>query len=109
MDPHATLRELAREIAGARIVRGDADVAVRDVRHDSRDVAPGDLFVARRGQKLDGAAFGSQAAERGAVALITDRDVGPALPEIRVDDIDLALALASCAVWRHPGFTLQVV
>ena len=42
------------------------------VRHDSRAVEPGDLFVARRGANVDGARFVRDAVERGAVAVLAD-------------------------------------
>ena len=44
------------------------------VRHDSRAVEPGDLFVARRGEKVDGARFVRDAMERGATAVLAARE-----------------------------------
>jgi UDP-N-acetylmuramoyl-L-alanyl-D-glutamate--2,6-diaminopimelate ligase len=46
---------------------------VRDLRLDSRDVTPGDVFVAIKGHELDGGQFISKAIENGAVAIIADR------------------------------------
>ena len=48
------LDELAREIPGPVDIRGDGSVRILGVRHDSRAVEPGDLFVARRGRSDDG-------------------------------------------------------
>ena len=58
-DPPAvawSLEALARELVDARVL-GDPATLVRGVRHDSRAVRPGDLFVARKGEKLDGLSF----------------------------------------------------
>ena len=52
----ATLRSVALEVGGAHVV-GDESVYVTDVRHASRAVEPGDLFVVRRGARHDGVRF----------------------------------------------------
>src|SRR5690606_29468962 len=52
---------------------------------DSREVDPGSLYVARRGEHADGHDYVGQAAERGAVAALTDREV-PELPCVVVPD-----------------------
>ncbi|MFO0624513.1 MAG: Mur ligase domain-containing protein [Polyangiales bacterium] len=104
----ATLRELAGEIVGATIV-GDPSTRVSDVRHDSRDVRPGDLFVARRGQRDDGARYVRDAAARGAAAVLCDHPVDAGVPCVVANDVELALALASSHVWAHPTWTLDVL
>ena len=48
----------------------DDDVEVTGVQHDSRRVAPGDLFVAIPGARYDGATFATDAIGRGAVAVV---------------------------------------
>lgn len=47
-------------------------VAVTGVSLNSRDVQPGDLYVGLPGSRRHGAEFAAQAAERGAVAVLTD-------------------------------------
>jgi UDP-N-acetylmuramoyl-L-alanyl-D-glutamate--2,6-diaminopimelate ligase len=101
--------ELAR--AGARLI-GDASVRVRDVRQDSRRIAPGDLFAARPGAAAQGASFARDAVARGAVAVLCERgaplpDVG--VPLIEVRDVRLAIALAAEAVHGFPSRTIDVV
>ena len=56
-------------------VTGDlgSDPEVFGVRHDSRAVEPGELFVTWSGAKFDGRLFAGQALERGAVAVLADR------------------------------------
>jgi UDP-N-acetylmuramyl-tripeptide synthetase len=48
------------------------DVAIHDVRDDSRLVGPGDLFVAVPGAAADGKRFIDEAAARGAAALVCE-------------------------------------
>ena len=46
---------------------------VNELRLDSRDVTPGDVFIAIKGHELDGGQFIEQAIINGAVAIIADR------------------------------------
>jgi UDP-N-acetylmuramoyl-L-alanyl-D-glutamate--2,6-diaminopimelate ligase len=108
-----SLRELVREIPGA--VLGDdaaAEVRVGGVHHDSRRVAPGDLFVARAGAHADGARFIADAAGRGAAAVLVASGSTAdtrGLPRLEADDVPRALAFASAAVYGHPTFSLEVI
>jgi UDP-N-acetylmuramoyl-L-alanyl-D-glutamate--2,6-diaminopimelate ligase len=110
------LDELARDLPMHADVLGDASVRVRGVRSDSRSVEPGDLFVARRGEKVDGARFVRDARDRGATALMVARGAleGDALsalgvPVLVVEDAAAALGFAASAVYGHPSFSLEVV
>jgi len=62
--------KLSELVRGLPALSGDLgrDPEVSGVRHDSRRVAAGDLFVAWSGARHDGAAFGADAIARGAVA-----------------------------------------
>ena len=107
------LDELARELPMDADVVGDPGVRVRGVRHDSRAVEPGDLFVARRGEKVDGARFVRDAVEKGATAVMAARGALDAqasdVPVLFVDDPAAALGFAASAVYGHPSFSLEVV
>lgn len=107
------LSELVVELRGRVEVVGDATTRVRGVRHDSRAVEAGDLFVARRGERADGAAFVAAAVARGAAAVVVERggtgDATLPVPAILVDDANEALAFAAAAVYGHPTFSLDVV
>jgi UDP-N-acetylmuramoyl-L-alanyl-D-glutamate--2,6-diaminopimelate ligase len=107
------LDELARELPMRVDFVGDSAVRVCGVRHDSRAVQPGELFVARKGEKFDGARFVADAVGRGATAVIAARGaIDPAstdVPIAFVDDPTAALAYAASALYGHPSFSLDVV
>ena len=50
------------------------DVSIEGIALDSRQVQPGDLFIAIKGTAVDGFAFIPQAIERGAVAVLVEKD-----------------------------------
>jgi len=68
------LGEVAQATGGELVGSGQAELtSIRRVTTDSRDVRPGDLFFAIRGDRFDGHAFMAQAIEGGAVACVADR------------------------------------
>lgn len=89
-----------------------ADAEVRGIASDSRLVEPGFLFAALPGTKADGSAFASQAAERGAVAVIARNGSVPAgldVPVLSVEDPRRALALASALFYGAQPDTMVAV
>ncbi|HEY6793401.1 MAG TPA: UDP-N-acetylmuramoyl-tripeptide--D-alanyl-D-alanine ligase [Kineosporiaceae bacterium] len=101
-----TLAEVA-DLTGGRLA-GGADGAVPvtgDVVTDSRQAAPGCLFVALPGTRADGHDHAPQARTAGAVAVLAGRDVGG--PAVLVDDPLAALGrLARGVVDRIPGLVV---
>ena len=86
----------AAEIAAATGGIASHDFEASGVEMDSRDVKPGDVFVALKGEAMDGHRFVEAAFAKGAVAAIVDRPV--AYPHVLVADTTAALhALAHAA------------
>ena len=97
----------------ARVGGGPADlaeVAIEAITCDSRQVAPGSLFVAYRGVAVDGHDFVPQAVASGAAAVVAEKALeGLGVPLIVVPDGREALAYLSAA-WHHfPSRRLTVV
>ena len=85
-----TVREIAEMVQGEiREVR--PEVTVRLPRISSKEIQPGDLFVALQGEHTHGITYAEEALKRGALAVLTDRDQ-PGLPRILVKDSLEALA-----------------
>lgn len=86
---------------------------VTGVALDSRQVRPGDLYVALAGATTHGAGFAAQAAEAGAVAVLTDPPgatlaAGAGLPIVVVEDPRAAMAEVAASVYGHPTRSLEV-
>ncbi len=84
---------------------------VSAVRYDSRIAGPGSVFVALRGQHLDGAAFAADAIARGAAAVVAEQPApeGAGVPWFVVRDARLALAQIAAAFYGHPSGAMRVV
>jgi UDP-N-acetylmuramoyl-L-alanyl-D-glutamate--2,6-diaminopimelate ligase len=99
------LSELAAATA-ASLAGGDVEVT--GIAVDSRQVRPGDLFVAQRGIRSDGLAFAAEARRRGAVALCAER-AHESLPTLVVADARAAVPLLAATIYGHPARALRLV
>jgi UDP-N-acetylmuramoyl-L-alanyl-D-glutamate--2,6-diaminopimelate ligase len=93
-------------------VEGNTAIPIQSVTCDSRRVQAGSLFVAYRGVARDGHDFVPQALERGAVAVVTERelpDVAHRVPLVVVPSGREALAYLSAAWLGFPARRLTVV
>jgi UDP-N-acetylmuramoyl-tripeptide--D-alanyl-D-alanine ligase len=79
-----------------RLLGGDAEIT--GVAIDTRKLQPGDLFVAIKGERADGHDYLDEAAARGAVAALVTRKVDSELPQVLVNDTELALGDLASAV-----------
>ena len=103
-----TLSTLIADLDGARLV-GDGSVNIGRVRASSREVQPGDLFVAVRGRSVDGHRFIGDAVARGACAVVVDRDVSASVPVVRVRSSAVALGHLAAARVGRPGDRLGAI
>jgi UDP-N-acetylmuramoyl-tripeptide--D-alanyl-D-alanine ligase len=85
MSPLWTASEIAEATGGA--VHGDFDAA--GAAFDSREIGPGDLFIAMKGEAMDGHKFVDQAFASGAAGALVSEEVPH--PHVRVADTTQAL------------------
>src|SRR5213083_2022580 len=104
------LKQLVDELSVVKVV-GPLDREIAGISYDSRRVTPGMVFVAIPGQKTDGHEFISTAIDRGATAVICEKNglVSPRATKIKVADAREALARAAAAYYRHPSKKLKVI
>jgi len=107
------LRDLAFELRA-----GSVDVPVRSIASDSRTVEPGDVFVCLAGYRTEGGevradrhAFIPMAVERGATALVVEREVSapPGVTVVRVADCWTAIAAMAGAFFDQPSLALKMI
>jgi UDP-N-acetylmuramoyl-tripeptide--D-alanyl-D-alanine ligase len=98
-----TLQQAAQWMSAAA-VHGDMATQIKRVHTDTRTIAPGDLFVALKGERFDANDLLLQAQNSGAVAVVCHAGLSPqqypaGLPRIEVADT-LAALQALATEWR---------
>src|SRR5918999_3168007 len=106
MELERLIAALAPEaVTGAR---ERAPVEVRDLAYDARAATPGALFFCVRGERADGHDFAAPAVERGAVALVAERELEQDVPQLVVPDSRAAMAVAADTFFGEPTKELEV-
>ncbi len=86
------------------------DVPLSGIAIDSRKVEAGNLFVAMRGGMADGHDFIQQAVQRGAAAVIGEKEMGALpVPYLRVENARRALSYLAAAFYGFPAHRLTVI
>lgn len=107
--PPFTVQDVVRATHGA-LVGGDLGVPVTAVSIDSRTLDVGEAFFAIKGHRLDGHAFLTEAAARGASCLVVHHlpdDLPAGVPVVLVDDT--TRALGRLAAFHRSRFAVPVV
>ncbi len=113
MRPTTSPTALTTIAAGFKFTEVNPQVAVTGITHNSREVLPGDIYVALAGANHHGIEFVNQAIENGAVAIATDSDGLKQLP-IGISEIELVnprvdMATLAARVYQYPQKKLTIV
>ena len=85
------------------------DVDIKGITLDSRQVQAGDLFIAIKGAEADGTAFIPQAIERGAVAILVEKEqtlepqVNNSVPIIGIENLAEYVSDIAGVFYDHPS------
>ena len=85
------------------------DPLIRDVVIASDKVGPGALFGCVPGSRVDGHDYAAQAVDRGAVAIVCERDLEVPVPQVQVPSVRRTLGPLSAAFWASPSRAMRVV
>jgi UDP-N-acetylmuramoyl-L-alanyl-D-glutamate--2,6-diaminopimelate ligase len=103
---------LVRPVAGSSqpddVVAGGGP-QLTDVVMASDQVTPGALFACVKGQRADGHDYAAEAVGRGAVAILCERVLKVAVPQVVVPSVRRCLGPVSAAFWSHPSSATKVV
>ena len=93
------------------VLQGSDEIEITELANDSRKVIEGSVFVCIHGAVIDGHDFVQDVAEKGAKAVIVEKEVEA--PEyvtvIKVKETRYALALTSAAYFGYPAEELKVI
>lgn len=94
--------------AGGTLLCGDGDTEVTGFITDSREAAPGMMFVPIRGEHTDGHTYIPSVFEKGGTATFTDHEIPAGLqPVVLVEDCRIALQRA--AAYYRSRFSIPIV
>jgi UDP-N-acetylmuramoyl-L-alanyl-D-glutamate--2,6-diaminopimelate ligase len=103
------LEQLVRALRDP-IVTGSLDRRITSLCYDSRETSPGGLFVAVRGNVVDGHGFIEQAIDRGAIAIVSEEPgLTQRVTHIQVPDSRDALARLAAAFYSNPSKQLRMI
>ena len=102
---------LLLKAATVRRFVGSQDRNIGSIHYDSRSVTPGGLFVAIPGHRCDGHTYIAEAIERGAVAVVTEKEWSgpPSVSVAQVENARFGLAACSSVFYGEPFRELCMV
>ena len=93
---------------GVQVLSGYEDRNVGAIVNDSRKVKPGDVFVCINGAAADGHQFADPALQKGAAAIVCERDLG-LKEQILVEDTHLAYSKMAANFYDNPSKKLRLI
>ncbi|NRG43462.1 UDP-N-acetylmuramoyl-L-alanyl-D-glutamate--2,6-diaminopimelate ligase [Bacillus sp. CRN 9] len=87
----------------------EEDIEITSIENDNRNVEEGSLFVCIKGYTVDGHDFASSAVEKGAVAVIAERQLNLPVPVFVVKNTRRAMALLADAFYGQPSQQLHLI
>src|SRR5919198_2152795 len=101
------LERVIAALAPADVLRR-APVEIGDLAYDARAVGRGALYFCVPGSRADGHDFAPEAVANGAVALVVERSLQLAVPQLLVKDARRAMAVAADEFFERPTEQLEV-
>jgi UDP-N-acetylmuramoyl-L-alanyl-D-glutamate--2,6-diaminopimelate ligase len=105
------LSEVIEHVKPLRIV-GDTEVDIVEMNIDSRQIAPGQLFVAVKGTQTDGHAYIGKAIEKGAAAVVCEtlpETLAEGVTFVQVADSEEAVGLLATHFYGDPTTKMKLV
>lgn len=108
--PNFTLDELIMATGGT-LIAGGSQTQITGVSIDSRNLLPGEVFFALKGPNFDGHAFAAAAADKGATAIVGERqlELPPGWSGAVIQVADTLQAYGGLARFHRQRFTLPVI
>lgn len=103
------LKALVGNVPGKIRIIGNEDTEILSLCSDSRQVKPGALFFCTPGLRMDAHDFAPQAVEKGAAALVVERELPIDVPQVLVEDVRLAISYVACEFFDNPSRKMLLI
>lgn len=103
--------KLQKLLSNIKVLKTNAEetLEIQAVRYSSREVQPGNLFVAVPGYVTDGHRYIADAVKRGAAAILCEREMPEDAPWIQVVSSREALAALGANWYDHPAKDMTII
>lgn len=105
------LSDLLKALPDSQLIHvtGEAEITAPVVESDA-ELQPGGIFVARKGLSVDGHDFIPRAIERGAAAVVGEREISDLpVPYAQVQNAQEAVGYLAAAYWDYPSRKMVVI
>ena len=103
------LKALIGRIPGEVSTKGNTDIEISELCVDSRRATPGALFFCTPGLHMDAHDFAPQAVEKGASALVVERFLPLDVPQVKVEDVRVAVSYVASEYFGNPSEKLMML
>ena len=93
----------------SELYEGYPDILINDIKINSKEVKPNDLFVCIKGASVDRHDYVNDAINNGAVAVIASKKIDASVPVIYVNDTNLELANVCRKFYDYPEQKLGLI
>lgn len=102
------LSEIANYV-NPSLILNSADVDISGISYNSKTTQKGDIFVCMMGEHSDGHDFVQMAVEKGAAAILAQRELDLTVPILLVNDTALGLGLLANVFYGYPSKELDLI
>ncbi|WP_125152214.1 UDP-N-acetylmuramoyl-L-alanyl-D-glutamate--2,6-diaminopimelate ligase [Clostridium rectalis] len=104
------LKEVLKNV-DYELLNGEENIEICDMHYDSRKIKNGDLFFAIQGYSTDGHKYIKAAWDKGAIAVICDKELEfmPECTVIKVKDSRKVMAVCSSNFYKNPKDKLKII
>ena len=105
------INKLIKELKDYRLVGSTSRKEITNLEYDSRRVTPQTLFCCIVGEKEDGHKYAAQAAQKGATALLVNKELelDGDVVQIIVEDTRAAMAVIAAEFYDHPSKKMTMI
>ncbi len=94
-----------------KLINGKKNIHINGIEHNSKNIGKGNLFIAQKGYNLDGHNYIDDAIEKGAIAIVKDKDISLNQDITAIDVCDSADALGYFAAkyYSQPWTSMNTI
>ncbi len=93
----------------SELYEGYEDLPIKDIKINSKEVEPGDLFICTMGVTADRHDYIEDAICHGASAIVAEKDVSCRVPVVRVEDTNRELPILASKFYDYPENQLKII